>query len=460
VLSKSDVIDLVRERLWPGYLRQRAEVDRIDRWYRWDQDDITLPREATAELKELAKLSKTRWLGLVVTTVAQCLYVDGWRTPLAEPGEPSNPWRTWHANYFDHRQTAVYRAALAHGQSFVIVLPGELLGQPMSVMRGASLRNTYAEWADPAEDDWPRHVLRVVPGATSDVHVYDAEAVYDLTVAGEGTAADIKFVRARAHDAGVCPVVRYANDLDLDGRSPGEVEPNIAAAARINKTSYDRLLTQHYSSWKVRTVAGMAEPDTAGEKERARMLLRQQDLLVAEDPDTKFGTLDETPLDGFVEAWRADIEALAAVTQTPTHALTGQLVNLSAEALAAARAALTQKVTERQKSFGRSHAQALRLAAGLADDAASAEDLMGRVTWQDMEIRSMAQAVDALGKAATMLGVPPKALWGRIPGVEKSDVDEWADLAAEADPVARLDRTLEAQARTESVLGRVPGPAA
>lgn len=448
MLSQSEVVELVHDRLWPKFVEQRDRVEFIDRWYRWEQEDIKLPREATPELRKLAELSKTPWLGLVVTTIAQCMYVDGWRSPV-EHAPDDGPWRTWQANDFDHRQIAVHRGALAHGMAFVTVLPGEdHQGRPTSVLRGSSLRNTYAEYDDLAVDDWPRHAMRVVPGPNSQVRVLDDVAVYELTVGGAGTAVDIKFVGGREHEAGVCPVVRYANALDLDGRSPGEVEPFVPAAARINKTAYDRLLTQHYSSWKVRTVAGMAEPDSEESANRAKLRLRQDDLLVAEDPDTKFGTLDETPLAGFVEAWRSDIEALAAVTQTPTHALTGQLVNLSAEALAAARASLTQKVTERQKSFGRSHAQALRLAAALEGDGDTAADVMGRVTWQDMEIRSMAQAVDALGKAATMLGVPPQALWGRIPGVEKSDVDDWASLAADADPVVRLDRRLEAQAAT------------
>jgi hypothetical protein len=71
------------------------------------------------------------------------------------------------------------------------------------------------------------------------------------------------------------------------------------------------------------------------------------------------------------------------------------------------------------------HDQTLRLGAQLEGDTAAAEDVLAQVTWQDMEIRSMAQAVDALGKAATMLQIPVRALWSRIPGVTKNDVDEW-----------------------------------
>jgi len=234
---------------------------------------------------------------------------------------------------------------------------------------------------------------------------------------------------------------------------------NSKANTRINKTSLDRLLVQHFDSWKVRTIAGLSAPDDEELANRQKIRLRQDDLLVAEDPDTKFGTLDETPLAGFIAAWESDIEALAAVAQVPSHNLTGQMVNLSAEALAAARASLNQKVTEWQKALGKSHEQALRLAAGQAGDAVAAADYTAHVTWQDMEIRSMSQAVDALGKAAQMLQVPPEALWGRIPGVTKSDTDEWAAMVRRGDSTGQLVELLNRQAGTSAPGGTGAVPA-
>lgn len=451
--------DLIVKELFPKWQAEDERLERIDRWYRWRQEDVTLPNSATRELKALVELSRTPWLALVVSSVAQCLYVDGYRSPLDDlhadtEAEPSGPWKTWHANDMDRRQVPVHRAALAYGYCFVSVLPGTDTEGERSVMRGASPRKVFAVWEDPAEDEWPKYALRVDSrgeGKGYVLRLYDDEARYTFTLDSSGSKPE--FVSEERHNAGVCPFVRYANMLDLEGRCDGEVEPFIPAAGRINKTTYDRLLTQHFNSWKIRTVSGMAKPDSDEEANREKLKLRQDDLLVAEDPDTRFGTLDETPLDGFVNAWRSDIEALAAVSQTPTHALTGQLVNLSAEALSAARAGLTQKVHERQKSFGASHVQALRLAAHLEGDEAHANDRLSRVTWQDMDIRSLSQSVDALGKGAQMLGIPLPALWQRIPGVEKSDVDEWRRMAGELDPLDRLTAELARQTRE-------PAPAA
>ena len=458
MLSPEAARDLVKKELFPGWDADRDRLRRIDWWYRWEQEKIPLPRVVTPELKRLAELSRVPWLTLVVTACAQAMYVDGYRSSAdpagvtddqREGGSASPPWRTWLANGMDRRQVALHRAALAYGWSFAKVLPGEdpVTGRAMSVIRGVSPRKMYALWEDAAEDDWPRYTMQIIDATKNGeylVRVLDDEAEHELRVAG--TDSDVEYLGLKGtHGAGVCPVVRYANMLDLEGRSPGEVEPLIPLAARANKTGYDRLLTQHFNSWKVRTIAGLAEPDTEEDAVRKKLQLRQDDLLVAEDHETRFGTLDETPLEGFIAAYRNDVETLAAVSQTPTHELTGQMANLSAEALAAARASLNQKVVERQKAFGASHAQALRLAVALEGHDDYASDPTGRVTWQDMEIRSMSQAADALGKMATTLFIPPSALWSRIPGVEKTDVAEWVRLAEEGDPITKLQAELQNQ---------------
>jgi len=392
------------------------------------------------------------------------MYVDGYRsrldgeklaqqddpeTPQSEAGD-SPPWRAWMANQMDRRQVALHRAMLAYGYAFTTVLPGRdpMTGIDQAVIRGVSPRKMVAFYEDPAEDDWPEYAMRIVErkGDEYRVRLYDDTAVYELSIGGYSGAAEVKLLEEPAvHGAGVCPVIRYANMLDLDGRTPGEVEPYIGIAGRINKTSYDRLLVQHFNSWKIRYVTGMAEPDGEEDAIRTKLRLRQDDLLIAEDPDTKFGQLDETSLGGFIDAHRADIETLAAASQTPTHELTGQMANLSAEALAAARASLSQKITERQKSAGAAHAQTLKLAAALDGHRDYATDITGRVTWQDMEIRSISQAADALGKMVQMLGVPPTATWARIPGVEKQDVVEWIELADRGDPITKMQQRLEQQ---------------
>lgn len=444
MLNKNDAVELVTDTLQPRFEKERQRLALIDLWYRWEQEPIKAPTKATQELQDLIDLSRTPWLNLVVTNVAQALRVDGYRTP--ENRDDSAAWRLWKANGLPGRQRAIHRAMLAYGVSYATALPGvsQMTGESMAVLRGVSPRKMLAFYQDPAEDEWPMYALR--SDGNGHWRLYDDEAVYRFGIHenADGTKR-LVYLDDQIHDVGVCPVVRYSNMLDLDGRTDGEVEPFIPLAKRINKTTYDRLLIQHFNSWKVRTVSGMAQPDTVEDANRAKFKLRHDDLLIAEDPDTKFGTLPETPLDGVIRAAETDVKTLAAVSQTPTHALTGDMVNLSAEALAAARAELDAKVGERKLSVGESHAQLLRLGSHIMGDEAGAADLMADIKWADTSVRSMAQAADALGKLATMLGIPVQALWSMVPGASKSDVDEWKQLAAESDVFAQLEATLGRQ---------------
>lgn len=450
-LTPNQCKELVNGQLFPAFKHEKDRLDKIDNWLRWDHDKPHSPAQATKEYKQLADRAQSPWLGLVVTSSAQALYVDGYRG--ADDKDNAEPWRYWQINGMDSRQSAVHRAALGYGLAYMTVTPGEDdFGNPMPVMRGVSPRRMTTFYKEPEHDDWPMFALRCDPAKVDgsmgySLKLYDDNNVYFLNADSTGTA--LTYIESREHNLGLCPVIRYANQLDLEGRAPGEVEPFIPIAARIDQTTFDRLVVQRFASWIVRTVAGMSvseTTETTGETpEQTKLRLRIEDLLIAEDPDTKFGSLPATPLSGFIEAAEADIRVLAAVSQTPAHEMLGQMANLSAEALAAARASLTAKVEERRYSFGESHEQTLRLASWVMGDKDAAMDRSAQVRWRDTEIRSLSQAADALGKLAQMLGVPVELLWEKIPGFTQQDVDRAEALVKEGDSFQQLNALLTAQ---------------
>lgn len=441
--SNNATRDLVKGTVLPALLAERDRLNRIDRWARWDHDKPHAPAHATTEYRGLARAAQTPWLALVVTAVAQALYVEGYRR--ARAPEDAAPWSMWQRNGLDSRQIAVHRAALRYGQANVKVLPGEDLSGTMPVIRGVSPRRMITMWADAAADDWPMFALQADPakvgdGRGWDLRLYDDEDVHHLQADAGGS--NVTYLDSRRHGVGVCPVVRFTSDLDLEGRAGGEVDPFISVASRIDQTTFDRLVVQRFASWVVRTVAGMAKPEQEDEAAAKRLLLKVEHLLVAEDADTKFGSLPATPLDGFIAARDADIRDLAAVTQTPPHHLLGQMANLSAEALAAAEASLSRKIEERKHTFGESWEQTLRLAGHVAGNRDAAADFEAQVRWRDMESRSLAQAADALGKLAQMLSVPVELLWEKIPGWTQQDVERAKELAAQGGGMADLLRQL------------------
>lgn len=467
-MKPSDVVDLTNDVLLPQWRSERATLDRIDDWYRWNHDDPHSPAQqrSTTEYKQLTGRAQTPWLGLVVSTTAQTLYVEGYRRSGESDSAP--PWRFWQENQLDARQISVHRAALAYGHAYTLVLPGRsFTGEATPVIRGISPREMLAVYQDPAADDWPMYALRARPTRVRDendkinkgltLQVYDDEAVYRLQVVGDGTSKRVTYIDYEEHNVGLCPVVRFANALDLEGRTPGEVEPFISVAARIDQTTFDRLVVQRFSSWVVRTIAGMSAPEYLdGESQaeyeaRTKHRLKVEDILVADDPDTKFGSLPATPLGGFIEAKDSDVRDLAAVSQTPPHHLLGQMANLSAEALQSAEVGRSRKSEERRHLFGESWEQTLRLAAYQLGDLDAARDVEAQVVWRDIDSLSLAAVADALGKISDQLGVPGEALWERIPGVTQTDVERWKVIAERGGALEDMMRQLLANESTEPV---------
>lgn len=426
-LSQNDAVSLAGDKLIAKWKAEREKLDRVDRWARWDHEAPHKPRHATAEYKELAARSQAPWGDLIVGSVAQTLYVEGYRRPDAP--EDSTGWQLWQRNGMDGRQVALHRAVLTYGAAYGTCLPGTdpLTGERAPVMRCESPREMLAFYEDPANDDWPMYALRVTRrGEGFDLRLFDDAVVHRLRL-GDDTDRP-EYVREEVHDVGVCPVVRYKNRFDLEGRYAGEIEPFIPVLGKIDQTSFDRLVVQRFASWIVRTISGMSITESAAATDstvdQVKTRLKVEDMLTAEDADTKFGSLPATPLDGFIKAHEADLATLAAVSQTPAFELLGQMANLSAEALAAAKASQTAKSDERKHTLGEDHEQFIRLASHVAGDPEGAADFNAQVRWADTSIRSLAQAVDAYGKLVQMLGVPPQVLLPKIPGFTQQDVDE------------------------------------
>ncbi|WP_431781712.1 phage portal protein [Streptomyces chumphonensis] len=432
-----------------GLKRDAERLDKIDRNVRGQQAGPYMPRSATREYRLLAERSVSNLLPMVVAAPSQALAVEGYHRAGSSVDAPE--WKAaWQANGLDARQGAVHRAAITYGHAFTVTLrdPADL-SRP--VVRGVSPRRMWAAFEDPAADEWPLYALELKSASgKGSGWFYDGTHVYDVRVDDE----EVVFGAGRPHGLPVCPVRRFAAQVDLEGRTTGVVEPLIPLQDRINQTVFDLLIAQTYGSFKVRTVSGMAPPlkrdpetgepvlDGDGNPIPKPVQMDASRLVMAPDPDTKFNTLDETPLGGFIESIGMSVRHLAVVSQVPPHYLLGDMVNLSAEALAAAETTLMRMVDDFKRNFGESWESDLRLAAYIAGDTAGWEDTASQVQWRDTESRSFSQTVDALGKARTMLGVPAQALWARVPGFTDTDRSNWAELAAQEDRSARLGESL------------------
>lgn len=435
--------------------RDEERLERIDKYLQGDHDDPYMPDLADDEYRLLAKRCISNWLPLLVDTPAQALYVDGFRRSGMDTEElltESFEWTHWQQSRLDSRQLAIHRGALAYGHSFTVT---EKLANGKTVTKGLSAMRTTALFEDAANDDAPYAALTVTAWPKGDgwgrARLWDD--TYEYAVRFK-SASEVKVGAGVAHGNSECPVTRFAAHVDLEGRTIGVIEPMIRLQDRINQTVFDLLVAQTYGSFKVRTVTGMAPPvlrdpetgdpimDANGNPQPIPINHNAKRFLFAEDEGVKFGSLDETPLGGYIESIDMSIRHLAAVSQTPPHHLLGQIANLSAEALQAAETALSRKIQEFRVGFGESHERNFRLAAQLDGLIASAEDYSGEVIWRDMESRSLAQAADALGKLREQLGIPAKGLWKRVPGVTQIELDTWNELDESGDAPRALAEAL------------------
>lgn len=67
-------------------------------------------------------------------------------------------------------------------------------------------------------------------------------------------------------------------------------------------------------------------------------------LWVIDNPEARFGDFAQTEVDGRLRTYESVVRTLAAIAQTPPHVLLGDLINLSADALAAAEASTQRKI--------------------------------------------------------------------------------------------------------------------
>jgi hypothetical protein len=455
---------------FPSFLRQRENVTILDAWARGEQrqaaehglheinGQVYSPREqlVTDEYKQLSRLSPTPIGGLVVTSLAQTLYVEGVRR--AGSQDNMEVWTSWQRNGWDARQIPLHRAAISHGLSFATARPDRdpLTGDKMAKMSAFSAKRMAAFYDDP-NDEWPTFALKADPVYTAEgfqgewtVEVIDEEAVYFLSCEDNGyDLDDWTFISFETHGMTVPPIVRYANNLDLDGRATGEIEAILPMLARVDQNTFDRLIVQRFGAWKVRYIAGMAKPSDTTDKVAAAMRLKIEDLLISSNPDTKFGTLDATDMKQFLEADDHDLRMLAAISQTPPHHLLGLSSNLQAEALQAATEGLMRKSGDFRMINGQSHEQLFRLVAYANGNVEEAKAVDTQVRWRDMSSQSLISTANALSLIATGLKVPVEMLWERLPGWNDTDTER-AKKLVESGAFEKLVAELEADIAADS----------
>lgn len=419
-MSDEDLAFVV-EAMWQMRAAEQPVLDRLHSYWRGKQElPACIPSRVPSEVRNMATMSRINVCRLVISVPAQSLFVDGYRAE----GEMDNlpQWDAWRANRKNAGQSATWRSTFAYGVSYDLVVKGD----PYPVIRGLSPRKLTVAYGD--DPNWPVYALEATGRLGAEWKLYDADFVYTLTEKTNDRGDRVaELVDAGAHGMGVCPVVRYRNVADLDGEITSELDDIIPLQDQLDFTTFDMLVAQHYAAFRQRYVIGWTTDD---ENEKAKAAASRLWTFDTDgDADAvKVGEFDQTDLSGYLKSREATFEHLGVLSQIPPHNLVGQMVNLSAEALVAAESSSRRKINELETSLGESTEQLFDLISiGMGIDPAASPE----VRWRDTEARSFAATVDALGKLSSLLGVPPRALWERIPDVTEEELARWTSIAQE-----------------------------
>jgi hypothetical protein len=440
-------------RLWPDWLDNRERSKHWQNWALGRQDLPVIPESAPDEYRQIQERAITPWLGLVVQSLVQALFGQGYRSSGAD--EDSLLWSVWQANRMDAQQVPVYEAAFTTGISYVAVLPTDtprararpMVGGDLAVpeWRPYSSAEMTAYYESP-HDDYPVFAIAAEPAPTWQQQLGDGRSRWRLSLFDDTDLHTIDmvdgapvWVESQPHGSRVCPVVGFVNRRTITGRAIGEVEPYVSVASRIDQDVFDRMVVQRFGSWRVRYATGLIVPKDEEERKRFDKMLLVGDLLTSDSTETQFGSLPETRMDGHLRAPIEDVRSLAAVSQVPPTILTGDLTNISAEALAAIESAYNRKVEQRKELFGEAWEKCFDLSGRLLG---VEPDETAQMQWRDMESRSMSQTADAFGKFAQMLEIPVEVLWDKIGFLTDQDRARARELRAQGDGFGELLREL------------------
>ena len=453
VTTKTGAVAQVQE-LWEQAAAARATARYRQDWVDGDiplQDKPTMPEKAPHDLRKIAETGETPNALMVVNQVSQQLKVEGIR--LAESSKSAPAWDIWLRNGMSGKQIPLTKAVLGQGTSYAMVTPavGRLDGERTAAIRLRSAMRGTAFFRDDF-DEWPEFYVDVTEVNNSDgtaenfVEFVDESLVHRMSCP-KGEPDKLQYIDSYRHNMDITPIQRYGL-VTLDGEMRGIIEPLIGLLKRIDQDTVDRLVVQRFASWVVRTISGLKRPTAATAEELIAVTqameawLQVGDFMSSDSPDTKFGSIPATPMDGHLKARESDIRDLASIAQVPAYRMLGLSDNIGAEAIAAADGSLQGLAGEFMTVFGEQHEGTMRLAGHAAGLSAVAQDYTSRVQWATIDnnsLQSLAQAIQMLHDDGE--GIPYEMLWKKLRNWSQQDTEEALRLR-EADRERRETKAL------------------
>lgn len=409
----------MRKRLAQALDDDYSNLVRCDNYYRGVQPLAYLDPEVRKALRGRLHPVTINWPRIVVDAIDDRLDVTGFRSA-TRPEAADDLWSLWQQNGLDEKSQQAHADALVFGRSYVLVwagadprVPTVSIESPLQVIHETdpSTGSTVAalkRWRD--LDNYGRAILFtpevVVQYRSRNPHP-DA---YPITGALDG---DYEVILEEANPLGLVPVVPIVNrPRPLQPRGESELADAMPIADAINKCATDLMVSAEYHAQPRRWVTGFGSSSATGrlspeqlDSMRDAVKTHWEDargskVWISDIPETKFGQFPEAMLENFIGAIRMFTLQLSAVAGLPPHyvALSAASNPASADAIRSAEASLVHRALRRQRTWGGSWEDAMRIALAIRDGAypVGLEDL--ETVWASPEIVSIGQAADAAVK--------------------------------------------------------------
>jgi hypothetical protein len=373
---------------------------------------------ATAKFREafgtLLEEFADNWCEIVVDAPVERLAVVGFRFGEEDDGD-DDAWQIWQRNNLDAESVIAHTEAGKCGKAYLLVDPNR--GDPRITVEHPS---QVVVACDPANR---RRRLAALKRWVEDDGYWYATVYLPSFVMNWRSSEPVKNARPQwvplddisgSHTLGAVPVVPLENAPTLLKGGRSDLRPAIPIQNAINKLCDDMIVASEFGAFRQRVLTGVEiprDPVTGQPLKSVEITSAIARMLTFESTDAKVFDLAPTDLANFRTAIEMFVEHLAAQTHTPSHYISGKIVNASGDALKAAEAGLTAKCKRKILNFSDGWEEAMALALRGTGRQVSAED--GEVLWRDPETRSVGEVTDSLVKKRT-LGVPLETLWAEM----------------------------------------------
>jgi Phage portal protein, SPP1 Gp6-like len=390
---------------------------------------------ATKAFEILMRLSISNWPRLIVSSSNALLELQG-----VDFGDPEANKRVWDAAMLcglDTEAPLANESALTVGRAFAIVWAVD--SAPSITIEHAS--TTVVEYEPGSRLNRRAALRRWCDDGRWYATLYMRDALYKFEAkARSDNPPDADgWVRreVRGEDwplknpLGVVPVVELAINRTLRpspyGRAWGEFEDSLGHIDRINYVTFAGLVAATWSGFPMRALIGdpILRDDEGNELPPFEVV--NDRIVQIENPDGKLVQLPESTLMNYVNFGDARIRHLAAITRTPPNHLLGEMANLAADAIRAARSGQIAKIRGHHRSLGQGYSEVHRLVFRILNPRVKVVP-SARMDWRDPEDRSLAERADAAVKLGTV--IPWQALVQYTLDATPDQIQAWTAMRA------------------------------